>query len=398
MPIETPVAFRGLYDPPLGKLRYRVFYGGRGGAKSWQIARALLVHGWRRPLRVLCAREYQSSIRESVHHLLVDQIDKLNLWGSYTVLQSEIIGSNGTSFIFKGIRLTPNAVRSTEAVDVCWVEEGHAVSEQSWQILIPTIRRPGSEIWVSFNPGEATDPTWQRFVVNPPPRSLVQKVGYRDNPWLTDVLLEEARTMQERDPEAYAHVWGGEPWTRSDTQVLSGKTIIEDFEPGEDWDGPYYGADWGFANDPTVLTSWYRHADRLWLRHEAGGVGLDMDQTDRAFRAVPGAAEHTIRADGARPETINEMNKRGLRVVAAPKWQGSVEDGIAHLRSYTQIVIHPSCTRAQQEARLYRYKTNKAGDVLPQIVDAYNHTWDSGRYALAPFIRQRRSPRVIVHG
>lgn len=398
MKVETPEAFGELWSVPLGVLRYRVYFGGRGSAKSWQIARRLLILGLERPLRVLCAREYQSSIRESVHHLLVEQIGGLGLWPYYTVTQNEITGIYGTQFIFKGVKRDPNGVRSTEGIDVCWIEEAHALSRQSWQVLIPTIRKPGSEIWVSFNPGEANDPTYQMFVGQPPPRSIVRKVGYKDNPWLPDVLREEAETLRTRDPEAYAHVWGGDPWSRSDTQVMADKCIVEDFEPGTGWDGPYFGADWGFSQDPTLLVKMWRHSDRLYIEHEVSGVGWDNAHIDRQFRSVPGADSHLIRGDNARPETINELRKLGLNVVAASKGPGSVEDGIAHLRGYLQIVIHPRCTRTQQEARLYRYDTNKAGDVLPKIVDAFNHAWDAIRYGLSPLIRSRQTPRVIVHG
>lgn len=398
MEVDTPTAFAELWDPPLGALRYRVYYGGRGSAKSWQFARRLLIAGIEQPLRVLCAREFQSSIRESVHHLLVEQIGMLDLWPYYTVTQNEIIGPGSTQFIFKGVKRDPDGFRSTEGIDLCWIEEAHAVSAKSWQVLIPTIRKPNSEIWVSFNPGEANDPTYKMFIGTAPPRSIVRKVGYKDNPWLPDVLREEAETLRLSDPAAYAHVWGGEPWSRSDTQIMADKCITEEFEPGEDWDGPYFGADWGFANDPTILVKLWRYSDRLYVEHEVSGVGWDNAHIDRQFRTIPGAASHVIRGDNARPETINELRKLGLNVVAAPKGPGSVEDGIAHLRGYLQIVIHPRCARAQQEARLYRYATNKAGDVLPKIVDAFNHFWDATRYGLSPLIRSRQQPRVIVHG
>lgn len=398
MIIDTPEAFAELWSIPLGDLRYRAYYGGRGAAKSWQIARRLLVLGLEQPLRVLCAREYQSSIRESVHHLLVEQIGELGLWPFYAVTESEIVGVYGTQFIFKGVKRDPNGVRSTEGIDICWIEEAHAVSQQSWQVIIPTIRKPGSEIWVSFNPGEASDPTYKMFVDTPPPRSIVRRVGYRDNPWLPDVLHEEAETLRTRDPEAYAHVWGGSPWSRSDTQIMADLCVTEDFEAADDWDGPYFGADWGFSRDPTVLLKMWRHNDQLLIEYEVSGVGWDNATIDREFRLVPGADAHVIRADSARPETINALRQLGLNVVAAPKGPGSVEDGIAHLRGYAQIVIHPRCTRTQQEARLYRYATNDAGDPVRKIVDAYNHTWDAMRYAIAPLIRSRQTPRVIVHG
>ncbi len=393
--VPTPAAFGYLFDPPLGALRYRGAYGGRGSAKSWQFARALLVHGVAQPLRILCAREYQASIRDSVHRVLADQIELLGLGNLYTIQESAILGSNGTEFLFKGLRRDIAQIKSTEGIDIAWVEEAEAVSDHSWRVLIPTIRKPGSEIWVSFNPALESDATYQRFVVKPPERSMIRAVSYRDNPYFPAVLREEADALLRADPEAFAHVWGGKPWARSDAQVLAGKWRVAEFTPGEGWQGPYFGADWGFAHDPTTLVRLWTHDGRLYLEHEAGGVQLDTDATVRAFDEVPDARRYVIRADSARPETIAEMKKRGFRTEAAPKWSGSVQDGIQHLRSYTDIVIHPRCKRAIEEARLWRYKTDpRTEEVLPHLVAGNDHIWDAVRYALAPLIK--KGPSVFV--
>jgi phage terminase large subunit len=393
--VPTPKAFGFLFTPTLGALRYRVAYGGRGSAKSWQFARALLVHGLTSPLRILCAREYQASIRDSVHRVLADQIEMLGLASFYTVQESAILGANGTEFLFKGLRRDIAQIKSTEGIDLCWVEEAEAVSDHSWRTLIPTIRKPASEIWVTFNPAMESDPTYQRFVKTPPERSVVRLVSYLDNPWFPAVLKEEADALLRADPEAHAHVWGGKPWARSDAQVLSGKWRVAEFTPGDGWQGPYYGADWGFAHDPTTLVRLWTHDGRLYLEHEAGGVQLDTDATVRAFDEVPDARKYAIRSDSARPETIAEMRKRGFRTEAAPKWAGSVQDGIQHLRSYTDIVIHPRCKRAIEEARLWRYKTDpRTEEVLPHLVSGNDHIWDAVRYALAPLIK--KGPSVFV--
>lgn len=397
MKVPTPAAFAELWTVPLGAVRYRAYYGGRGSAKSWQFARRLIVAAYERPLRILCLREWQTNIRESVHHLLETQIDLLGLRPAFAVGQTEILGHRGSQFIFRGIRRDPKGIKSMEAVDVAWVEEAESLSSESWATLDPTIRKPGSEIWLSWNPADAENIIHQTFCgENPPADAIIRKVGYRDNPWLPEVLATQAARMRETDPERYAHIWGGEVWTRSDTQVLAGKVQVREFEAGADWDGPYYGADWGFSQDPSVLVRLWRHADALYLDYEAGGVGLDMDQTAHAFRAVPGADAHQVLADSARPETINELRRRGFRISAAPKWAGSVEDGIAHLTSYAHIVVHPRCVRAVREARLWRYATNQGGTVLRKLVDADNHTWDAARYALSGLIRQRPSPAVLV--
>jgi phage terminase large subunit len=392
--VPTPQAFAPLFQP-LGSYRYRIYYGGRGSAKSWQYARALLVHGLTQPLRVLCAREYQASIRDSVHRVLADQIGLLGLSGFYTVQEGAILGANGTEFLFKGLRRDIAQIKSTEGIDVCWVEEAEAVSDNSWRTLIPTIRKPGSEIWVSFNPALETDPTYQRFVSKQPERAIVRKVSYTDNPWFPDVLREEERALFQSDPEAHAHVWGGEPWSRSDAQVLSGKWRVEEFTPDASWGHPYFGADWGFARDPTALVKVWVYDRRLYVEYEAGGIQLDTGDTERAFDTVPGSRDYTIRADSARPETIAAMKAKGFRCIAADKWEGSVKDGISHIRSYTDIVIHPRCPKTVQEARLWRYKTDpRTEDVLPVLHPGNDHHWDAIRYAIAPLIK--KGPSVFV--
>lgn len=201
--------FPEILEPLFAAARYKILYGGRGGAKSWGIARALLILGAQRKLRILCARETMRSISESVHHLLETQIDALGLRSRYTVEKASIKGINGTEIIFAGLRLNVANIKSTEDVDIVWVEEAQAVSKHSWETLIPTIRKAGSEIWASFNPELETDDTYRRFVVSPPPGAVVIKLNWRDNPWFPDVLRAEAEHLQATDPDAYDHVWEG---------------------------------------------------------------------------------------------------------------------------------------------------------------------------------------------
>ncbi|WP_229729255.1 PBSX family phage terminase large subunit [Agaricicola taiwanensis] len=189
--------------------RYKILYGGRGGAKSWGIARALLVLGAMDPLRVLCAREIQKSIQESVHQLLKDQIDALGLNEFYEVLQTEIRGRNGTLFIFAGLKHNVDNIKSKEGIDIAWVEEAANVSKTSWDKLIPTIRKPGSEIWVSFNPELDSDETYKRFVLSPPTGAKVEKLNWSDNPWFPEVLQQEMEDLKQRDHDAYLTVWEG---------------------------------------------------------------------------------------------------------------------------------------------------------------------------------------------
>ena len=393
--LGVPPKFLFLHDPPLGGTRWRILYGGRGGAKSWQIARALIKYTYMAPLRILCAREFQASIKDSVHKLLENQIDGMGLGAFFDIKERTIVGANGSEFIFKGLRRNIREIKSTEGVDICWIEEAEAVSAESWRILPPTIRKPGSELWASFNPALETDPTYRLLVTDPPRNALIQFVTWEDNPWLDEEQREDAEDLRRRDPQGFAHVWGGEPWRRSEAEVLDGKWIVDDFTPQPHWDGPYYGADWGFSQDPSICVRVWISDSRLYVEYDEGGVRLNMDATERMIRSVPGAEDHKIRADGARPETINEMVERGLKVVAAPKWSGSVEDGVTHLQSYEMIVIHPRCKRAAQEARMWRYKTDdRTGDPLRKLMDGNDHVWDGVRYALSPIIQIREESTI----
>ena len=202
---EFPVKLEGLFK----KSRYKVLYGGRGGAKSWGIARALLIKGAKDPIRILCAREFQTSIRDSVHKLLCDQIEALGLLGFYEITQTSIRGRNGTEFSFVGLKNNVSNIKSYEGVDICWVEEAQTTSRLSWNVLIPTIRKEGSEIWVSFNPELETDETYQRFVAIPPADCITMKVNWSDNPWFPETLKLEKDSLKARDEEAYNQVWEG---------------------------------------------------------------------------------------------------------------------------------------------------------------------------------------------
>jgi len=262
-----------------------VFYGGRGGAKSHNFARALLVMGMKRPLRVLCARELQNSIGDSVHKLLSDLISSHGLEKFYEVQKAVIKGSNGTEFIFKGLKYNSNEIKSTEGLDIAWIEEAEKVSDASWEMLIPTIRKPESEIWVSYNTKNVTDPTHQRFVVNADDSMLVRKVSWRDNPFFPDVLELERLRLLADDPIAYAHVWEGEPDTRRSGAIYA--TLIERArEEGRITNVPY-------NPEAPVITAWdlgKAHGTAIWFAqivgreervfdyHEAFGDDADIEK------------------------------------------------------------------------------------------------------------------------
>lgn len=390
MPASVSVELPPWCEPFSAPSRYKVAYGGRGSGKSWAFARLLVLAMIQHPLRVLCARELQISIRDSVHRLISDQIEVMGLTGHFEIGESFLRCRNGGEILFKGLRHNAGEIKSMENIGLCWVEEAQGVSDSSWALLIPTIRAPGSEIWITFNPDQETDPTYKRFVVDPPPDALVRQVNWVDNPWFPPELQAEKDYLARVDPDSYAHVWEGACRNISDAQVLRGKVSIEAFEPQPEWDGPYFGADWGFAQDPTALVKMWVNCRRLFVEHEAYGVGVEIDHLPAMFDRLPGSRERVIRADSARPETISYMQRQKFNIIAASKWSGSVEDGIAFLRGFEQIVVHPRCKHVIEETRLYRYKTDRlTGDVLPALVDANNHAIDAIRYALSPLIQAR---------
>lgn len=206
--LALPAKLAGIWQPK----RYKVMHGGRGGAKSWSVAGVLLVMAAERPLRVLCAREIQKSIKQSVHQLLQDQIVRLGLTSFYEVLDTEIRGANGSLILFSGLQShTVDSIKSFEGCDLVWVEEAHSVSKKSWDVLIPTIRKPDSEIWLTLNPAMDTDETYVRFVARYSDDTWVCQINWRDNPWFPTVLDLERRKARVTDPDGYQNIWEGKP-------------------------------------------------------------------------------------------------------------------------------------------------------------------------------------------
>lgn len=387
-----PLAFERIFEPA----RYKAFYGGRGSAKSHSVATALLILAFQRPLRIACYREIQKSIRDSSKRLLDDKISALGLSWFFDSTLNEIRGANGSLFIFGGLRSNPEAVKSTEGLDIAWVEEAATVSQTSLDILVPTLRKPGSELLFTWNPRFANDPVDVMFRGGePPPGAIVCKVNYSENPFFPEVLRDELEWDKRRDPDKYQHIWLGEYQRRSEARVFKNWRIgaRDEFQ-----DDPsrryYYGADWGFSVDPTVLVRCYIEDRTLYVDREAYKVGCEIDRTPALFDTIPGSRKWPIRADSARPETISYMNRNGFNIVSALKGAGSVEDGIEFLKSH-EIVVHPDCRHTIDELTLYSYKVDKLTDeVLPVLEDKENHVIDALRYALEGARRSVAQPSI----
>lgn len=391
--VKIPGAFRELFNPA----RYKAYYGGRGSAKSHSFATALVILAGKKPLRIGCYREIQKSIRDSSKRLLDDKIAALGASDFFESTDTEIRGRNGSLFIFGGLRSNPEAVKSTEGLDIAWIEEATTVSQRSLDILVPTLRKPGSEIWASWNPRFSTDPVDAMFRgETPPPNSIIRRVNYDLNPFFPDVLRDELEWDRRRDPDKYRHIWLGEYQANSESRVFKNWRIGDRSEFVEDPTRRYYyGADWGFSVDPTVLLRCYIEGRTLYFDREAYKIGCEIDKTPALFDAVPGSRKWPIRADSARPETISYMNRSGFNVVPALKGAGSVEDGVEFLKSF-DIVVHPDCRHMIDELTLYSYKVDKLTDeVLPILEDKCNHCIDAARYALEGARRGVSQPRIM---
>lgn len=684
--LEMPEKLMFLLDR---QSRYKVAYGGRGSSKSWSFGRALIILAVSRKVRILCARQVQASIKDSVYKLLCDTIDALGLTSLFHITRDSIRCCNGSEFFFKGIQNNVNEIKSMEGIDYCWVEEAQNVSQESWDILIPTIRKEGSEIWITFNPDREEDATYRMFVTNPPDDCISVQINYDQNPWFPDTLRREMEYCKRVDYGKYEHVWLGKTVINTEAQVYNGKFEMKDFETPDGIE-LYYGADWGFAClggdtlistingdvpiknikvgdlvltregykkvvftknkgkrdvfdvdfgyknsiittsdhrifttngwkmiseleevetlcvkkpnlmgefinviqkastqiisivngkkmasifkkfyteifgssimdkylmgamftilmgilsttksaisfalqkvnikkyttkinsgvcpkrlqvemdiqekiglrggkkllktfkksidfvksvaksllpqmsiknfvvqgaentrilvkakkntfarrvvkslwhhlipserlvlrsvhinsrqrkeqeevfditveggeffangvlvhncDPTALVRCFIKDRCLWIDYESGGVGVDFEEIPALFDIVPDARKWEIRADCARPETISYVKRQGFRISACPKWKGSVEDGIAYIRGFERIYIHPRCQKTYNEFKFYSYKQDRvSGDVLPIVLDKDNHFLDALRYALNPYIQKNVS-------
>jgi phage terminase large subunit len=405
----SDLVFRGKYCLPGGNatpVRYKVYWGGRGSAKSWGIAEALIRIAKDKPIRVLCLREFQNSIKESSHKMLVTTIERLGLQAWFNVTKDGITSRAGAEFIFKGCHNNLNSLRSMVEIDICWLEEAHSISEASWRVLIPTIREEGSEIWVSFNMDDENDATYRRLVAVKRHDSIVHKVNYDSNPYFPKVLRDEMEFDKESDFHLYEHIWLGMPRQVSNAIILNGKYVQREVDPmgfmeyGQD-NILRLGMDFGHGVDPNALLRMYirRHKEliqgammpvkSLHITHEAYGHADLNDDMVQFVDSVPGTREWPIWCDSARPETISWLCGQQFAAKPVEKWDGSVKDGIAHLRGYYEIVIDPQCTNTLREAYAWRYKVDPKNvdehgqpQVLPIVVDKHNHTWDAGRYGL----------------
>lgn len=383
-------------------VRYRGAYGGRGSAKTRSFALMTAIKGYQfaeegKSGVILCAREFMNSLADSSMEEVKQAIRSVDwLADYYDIGQNYIRTKNGlVSYVFCGLRHNLDSIKSKARILLCWVDEAENVSEIAWRKLTPTVRETNSEIWVTWNPETEGSPTDIRFRQTPPDNAIIVEMNYNDNPFFPDVLEQERLNDLDRlDYASYAWVWEGAYLENSDKQVLSGRYVVEEFDDNlhKQADRLLFGADFGFANDPNTLIRSFILNDCLYIEYEAYGVNIELDEMPAFYDSVPESRKWIIKGDCSRPETISYIKRKGFNISAAKKWQGSVEDGIAFLRGFKQIIIHPRCKHTAEEARLYSYKTDRmTGEVLPIIVDANNHCWDAVRYSLDGYIKNKLS-------
>ena len=373
--------------------RRNYIYGGRGSGKSHDVAEYCLFRARQDKIKVLCTRELQNSIADSVYSLLKNKITDMHLDFFFTVYKDRIVGNNGSEFIFKGIHNNVSEIKSMENISIAWLEESQSLSRESIDVIVPTIRAPGSILIFTFNPYKDNDPIYMEMK-NATEDDLVIKANYSDNPWFPEELRMEMERDKKNDYQKYLWVWEGECLGLSDAQIFRGKYVVENFETPKNADF-HFGADWGFANDPTTLVRSFIVGNDLYIDMCAGKVGCDLEDTPSLFNEVQGSSIYPIYADSARPETISFMRSKHYNVIAAEKWNGSVEDGIQYLRSFSCIHIHERCKAVAEEFDLYQYKVDRqTGEVLRIPVDKFNHYIDAIRYSLTVPMRSANNGKV----
>lgn len=408
--IELPPKLIPVFSGPA---RYRGAHGGRGSGKTRSFALMTAVRAYMFAEAgasgvILCGREFMNSLEDSSMEEIKQAIRSVPWLDAYFEIGDKYVRTKNrrVSYVFAGLRHNVDSIKSKARVLIAWVDEAENVSKIAWQKLAPTVRESGSEIWVTWNPEKDGSPTDERFRKSPPTSAKIVELNYTDNPWFPPELEQERLDDRDRlDDQTYAWIWDGAYRENSEAQILAGKYRVSEFEFVDAFDGPYFGIDWGFSQDPTAGVRCGIHEQRLYIEYEAGKVGLENDDIAKfMIERLPGIDSHTVRADSARPETISHVKSTGNgsrlclpRIVGVEKWKGSVEDGIAHLRSYREIIIHPRCVKTLHEARSYSYKVDRlTGDVLTDIVDKNNHYIDATRYALGPMIRRKGAVGVLL--
>ncbi|QCE35652.1 PBSX family phage terminase large subunit [Acetobacteraceae bacterium] len=376
--------------------RYLGAYGGRGSGKSTFFALFIVIRAVQQSgFRAVCIRETKESTKDSTQASIAKQIFALGVGHLFDIQNDKIKTPGGGVIIFQGLQEhNADSIKSLEDFDVAWVEEAQKIGLRSWRLLRPTIRKPGSQIWASWNPENEHAAVDKFFRTGADLRTACVKANYRDNPWFPKELDEDRKDdLKRMDPSEYAHIWDGEYLTISEAVIFKNRVLYEqDIEPPLNTRF-YHGLDFGFANDPSAFVRcWIDNEDSLCIDVAEGKEGIEIDDLPNLLNTVETAKNWPIKADGARPETISYLARRGFSISAAKKWQGSVEDGIERLKAFKCIKVSKKAEKIAREFRTYSYKVDKrTGDILPKIEDKNNHWIDALRYSLDGIITNKRT-------
>ena len=396
------------FEPFMGHTRYKIAYGGRGSGKSWSIAQLLVKKAWEKPVRILCAREIQRSIQDSVLQLLGDTIERMGLRDYFDVQRTQILGVNGSRFIFEGLRSNITKIKSMEGLDIVWCEEAESVTYSSWETLIPTVRKDGSEIWVSFNPNDEMDNTYERFVTNPPLESYVVKVNYNDNPFFPKELEYERLQLKEKNLDLYNHVWEGEVLSNRDgayfAKFINDSQVLEfPLEPGIPVDTFW---DLGMA-DSTAIWFVQRIAQEIRIVHsfENQGEGLQYYINyihDWRNKSLVTMGQHyaphdiSVRELGTGVSRLESARKMGINFRVAPKL--TIEDGIHAVRQILPKCYFHSveCKDGLNALRRYRKEFDEKRGVYKSqpLHDWSSHFADAFRYFAVSYRAERPANRM----
>lgn len=379
--------------------RFYVFYGGRGSGKSWAVAIFIVLIMRMKKYRVLCTREYQKNIADSSKKLIEDTIKRFKLDSEFDCQRSVTRHKKtGSEILYYGLHHNAQEIKSLEGVDIVWCEESENTSQESLDLLIPTIRKESSIIIFTLNPDKKENPVYTNMILCPHFDGLIrEKVNYYDNEHFPLVLKNEMERTRERDPDKYDWVWEGNCREYSESQILKGCYTIKEFELPEDT-VYIFGADWGFSQDPNTLVRMYVDMDnnKLWIDYAIDKVGVEINDTPKWYDQVPYVRQFKITADSARPELISYMRHQGFKIKSAKKGKNSIEDGISFIKNF-DVIIHPRCKKVIEEFKLYSYKTDRTtGQILTAIIDDNNHYIDAIRYGLEDFRPRQKGRRRII--
>lgn len=406
--LQIPEKLIPVFTPERGALLYRIAKGGRGSAKTrtFALLSALRVIEMRNEGLsgvFLCGREFMNTLQDSSLEEIKQVIQEDEYLNSQFDCGKEYIRTKcgAIKYLFVGLRHNLDSLKSKARVLCSWIDEAETVSETAWMKLTATVlREPKSEIWITYNPESPESATHRRFVEQFDPTIMVSAdCNWSDNPWFPIGLEKQRQSDMKNRPDIYDHIWEGEFLTRTEAQIFAGKFRTEEFTPNPAWDGPYCGLDFGFAKDPNAAVLIWKTGNTLYIEKEYYGVGVEIDKLGgELLKAIPEFATHVVRADSARPDLISYLKRQTgqtggtgqiPRIEGAVKGKGSVEDGVEFIKSHN-VIIHPRCTNTLKEFKLYSYKVDRlSGDILPVIVDDWNHIIDSARYALEPVMRSK---------